>query len=214
MAEFTPVDIPVSARIGRLVKNLYAKMPEIETDRAVLLTESYKATEGMPIVRRRALAFKHILENLPVTIAVNYVPANIKVDYIFLTKTKRYNQLIKDMLRSSNKAAKIIATSNVTKTAGKFDYVLNYGSLIDTNTEIVDNSLVMLLKFLLRIGVNSVSLAGFDGYSKVDDNYFDISREYSFVKEKADYFNTYVRNFLVSKKSEIQVEFITESCYE
>ena len=72
----------------------------------------------------------------------------------------------------------------------------------------------MLLKFLLRIGVNSVSLAGFDGYSKVDDNYFDISREYSFVKEKADYFNTYVRNFLVSKKSEIQVEFITESCYE
>lgn len=68
MAEFTPVDIPVSARIGRLIKNLYAKMPEIETDRAVLLTESYKATEGMPIVRRRALAFKHILENLPITI--------------------------------------------------------------------------------------------------------------------------------------------------
>ncbi len=68
MAEFTPVDIPVSKRIGVLIKDLYAKMPEIETDRAVLLTESYKQTEGLPIVRRRALAFKHILENIPITI--------------------------------------------------------------------------------------------------------------------------------------------------
>ncbi len=68
MAEFTPVDIPISERIGMLKNDLYAKMPEIEVDRAVLLTESYKQTEGMPTVRRRALAFKHILENIPITI--------------------------------------------------------------------------------------------------------------------------------------------------
>lgn len=185
------------------------KLGEVFAGRKILLLGP-----GKNISLQQKTVMSHIMENSPVTIAVNYVPADINVDYIFLTKTKRYNQLIKDMLRSSNKAAKIIATSNVTKTAGNFDYVLNYGSLIDTNTEIVDNSLVMLLKFLLRIGVNSVSLAGFDGYSKVDDNYFDISREYSFVKEKADYFNAYVRDFLASKKSEVQVEFITESCYE
>ena len=68
MAEFTPVDIPVSKRIGTLINDLFAKMPEIEVDRAVLLTESYKQTEGLPIIRRRALAFKHILENIPITI--------------------------------------------------------------------------------------------------------------------------------------------------
>ena len=68
MAEFTPVDIPISERIGILKNDLYEKMPEIEVDRAVLLTESYKRTEGMPTVRRRALAFKHILENIPITI--------------------------------------------------------------------------------------------------------------------------------------------------
>lgn len=68
MAEFSTVDIKMSNRISFLIKQLYEKMPEIETDRAVLLTESYKATEGQPIVRRRALAFKHILENIPITI--------------------------------------------------------------------------------------------------------------------------------------------------
>ena len=68
MAEFVSGGIPRSERITRLIENLYKKMPEIEADRAVLLTESYKATENEPIVKRRALAFAHILENLPIVI--------------------------------------------------------------------------------------------------------------------------------------------------
>ena len=61
-------NIEKSPRIGRLIDHLFEKMPEIEADRAVLLTESYKATEGQPIVIRRAKAFAHILEGLPITI--------------------------------------------------------------------------------------------------------------------------------------------------
>ena len=57
-----------SPRIDLLVEALYAGMPQIEADRAVLLTESYRATEGEPIITRRAKAFKHILENIPITI--------------------------------------------------------------------------------------------------------------------------------------------------
>jgi len=61
-------NIEKSPRIPRLINHLFEKMPEIEADRAVLLTESYKATEGQPIVIRRAKAFAHILEGLPITI--------------------------------------------------------------------------------------------------------------------------------------------------
>ena len=57
-----------SPRIPALIEHLFAKMPEIEADRAVLLTESYQKTEGQPIVLRRAKAFAHILDNLPITI--------------------------------------------------------------------------------------------------------------------------------------------------
>ncbi len=71
MAEFQNKDILMSPRIQKLIDALFEKMPQIETDRAVLLTESYKATEGQPIVRRRALAFKYILENIPIVIRDN-----------------------------------------------------------------------------------------------------------------------------------------------
>lgn len=60
--------IPKTDRITRLVDHLFAKMPEIESARAVLITESYKATENEPMIIRRAKAFEHILENIPIII--------------------------------------------------------------------------------------------------------------------------------------------------
>lgn len=149
----------------------------------------------------------------PLIVSVNYAPKDIKVDYVFLTKSKRYTQLLSDLKESMNDTVRIIATSNVTKTAGEFRYVLNYGSLIDENTEIIDNSLVMLLKAMMQISVKKVSLAGFDGYSKRSDNYFNTSREYTFAKEKASYLNGYVKDFLKDVDKKIKVQFITKSYY-
>ncbi len=64
-----PVEsIKKSERITRLVSHLYAKLPEIESARALLLTESYQQTEGEPIVIRRAKAFAHILDHIPIII--------------------------------------------------------------------------------------------------------------------------------------------------
>lgn len=60
--------IEKSERIDELVEQLYADMPEIESARAVLLTKSYMETEGEPIITRRAKAFYHILENIPIII--------------------------------------------------------------------------------------------------------------------------------------------------
>ncbi|WP_334136549.1 glycyl radical protein [Muricomes intestini] len=61
-------DIPKSDRIPKLIEDLYAGMPKIESARAVLLTESYRQTEDEPVVIRRAKAFQHILENIPIVI--------------------------------------------------------------------------------------------------------------------------------------------------
>ena len=69
--KFYTEPIKKSPRIEKLVEALFEKMPEIEADRAVLLTESYKSTEGEPIITRRAKAFRHILENIPITIRDN-----------------------------------------------------------------------------------------------------------------------------------------------
>ena len=68
MEKFHIADIPKTDRITHLVDNLYAKMPVIESARAKLITESYKATEDEPIITRRAKAFAHILHNIPIII--------------------------------------------------------------------------------------------------------------------------------------------------
>ena len=71
MEKFQTSDIPKSPRIQKLVDALYEHMPVIESARAKLITESYKETEGEPIITRRAKAFAHILHNIPITIRDN-----------------------------------------------------------------------------------------------------------------------------------------------
>ena len=68
MNNYDAKPVAKSDRIKRLVDHLYAKMPEIEAARAELITESYKETEGQPVVIRKARAFEHILKYLPIII--------------------------------------------------------------------------------------------------------------------------------------------------
>ncbi|WP_294186028.1 glycyl radical protein [uncultured Clostridium sp.] len=63
--------IPKSTRINKLIDALFEKIPEIEADRGILITESYMKTEDKPIITRRAEAFAHILENIPIVIRDN-----------------------------------------------------------------------------------------------------------------------------------------------
>ena len=55
-------------RIRALREQILDTTPCIETDRARLITESYKETESLPMIIRRAKALEKILAELPVTI--------------------------------------------------------------------------------------------------------------------------------------------------
>ncbi len=68
MKKYFTEDIQKSPRIDLLKEGLFQSSPQIEADRGILITESYKATENLPMIRRRSKAFYHILEHLPVTI--------------------------------------------------------------------------------------------------------------------------------------------------
>ncbi|MBQ7384646.1 MAG: aldolase catalytic domain-containing protein [Clostridia bacterium] len=148
----------------------------------------------------------------PVVISINFLTKRIKPDFVFLSNSKRYVQLATKFAKDKHR---VIATSNVTETtAGAFEFKLNYSTLIDEDAEIIDNSLMMLLKTLADIGVEKVALAGFDGYSIKSANYYNRAMEYDFVKKKADYLNKYTKDFLESIKDKVKVEFVTSSHYE
>ena len=55
-------------RIKRLKNAIINAIPYVESERALLVTESYKETEGLSPIMRRAKAAEHIFNNLPVTI--------------------------------------------------------------------------------------------------------------------------------------------------
>lgn len=68
MGKYYDKDIKKRPRIQKLIDDLYDHMPEIEADRAVILTESYQRTEGEPMIMRRAKAFDAICHRLPIVI--------------------------------------------------------------------------------------------------------------------------------------------------
>ncbi|MCE8470181.1 glycyl radical protein, partial [Rhodovulum sulfidophilum] len=55
-------------RVLRLKKQIIDAKPYVESERAVLATEAYKATEGLPAILRRAKVVEKIFNELPVTI--------------------------------------------------------------------------------------------------------------------------------------------------
>lgn len=168
---------------------------------------------GLNIRKQKDRIKRFIEEKSPFIISVNMIPEDFKPDYIFLSNAKRYVQMATALSRKDRKY-QIIATSNVTKTSNRFDYVLNYGALLDREAEIIDNSFVMLLKVMIRIGRNRVYLAGFDGYfGQHKKNYLYANMEYKFGKAKANNLNRYVAKVLADLGSQIEIVFITDSLY-
>ena len=205
------------------IERLYREYQSIECDDRETLRILKEKLGRRPLLllgparsmtKERAKVKRFIEEKKPRVIAVNYAPPTIEVDAIFMAKSKRYMQLFSDLQHNVNRAKPIVATSNMTKSEGSFPYVLNYGSLIDRDAEIIDNALVMILKAVLRMGVPAVTLAGFDGYSKRSRNYFDENKEYRVDGSRAEYLNKYIGGFLRSISDKIELEFLTKTRYE
>ncbi|MCR5301522.1 MAG: aldolase catalytic domain-containing protein [Lachnospiraceae bacterium] len=169
---------------------------------------------GKNIYAQRDRVEAYLASKECVIISINYIPTGYDTDYVFMSNAKRYVQLC-SALSEQKKKSRLIATSNITRTLGEFDYTLNYSALLDEEALMPDNPLIMLLRFLKRIGVASIGLAGFDGYSETAvSNYINPNMEYSYSSEEANNINEDTIKGI--RKLELPVEpvFVTESIYE
>ncbi len=71
MERYNKEPVEKSARIDKLKEALFAEMPNVEADRSVIITKSYKNSENEPIIKRRAHAFSDICRELPIVIREN-----------------------------------------------------------------------------------------------------------------------------------------------
>ena len=151
---------------------------------------------------------RFIAEHDPQVIALNFMPESYRTDYIFSCNMRRYSKL------QDCTGVKKIVTSNV-RDAQNYDYRINFSSYKIDNPEIIDNSGLMCIRFLIDLGVKDVYLAGIDGYSiDSDENYVNSGLEYNFsLKSRKE------RNILISQEIEklnenIGIHFITKSVYD
>lgn len=166
---------------------------------------------GKNIELQKQKVSEYIENRNPFIISINYIPRDIKVDAVFITKLGRYKEMA-DELHDNPKALQIV-TSNVEVIDSDIAVVFNREPLLEKKEDILDNSFLMMLKILYRSGVRSIALAGLDGYSDKEDNYFEPTMEYGFVKSVARHLNRHIHSVLTEDYSDVEFDFVTYSHY-
>lgn len=168
---------------------------------------------GRSISLQREKVLQFIERQDPVIISLNYIPDDLPVDYVFITKSNRYLEMANKLLAKTDGQVQIIATSNIVSRDIPFTFVFRREPLLEKKESIVDNSILMLLRVLKRCGVKKLSLAGFDGYSDRDENYFNPQMEYAFIRNQAGQLNRHIRDVLESEYADMKLDFLTYSRY-
>ena len=155
-----------------------------------------------------------IEKETPVVISINYIPDTVSVDCVFITNPKRYHDMTLSLKEEKAKGIKTFATTNVTCRNGRFDFVVNRAPLLEKDESIIDNSFLMLLKYLSSIGIKEVYCAGFDGYSDKESNYSNPEMEYAFVKQVATHLNSHMKASIADYRRKMSICFVTYSAYD
>ena len=120
---------------------------------------------------RRARAWPHtgfIGEKKPAVIAINAAVRDLPGDYVFVSNLKRLYMLDTERLH-----VPVILTSNLPNIV-QGGICVDYAGLCDREREETDNSGVMLMRLMEKLGLRRVYVAGFDGFRRESgENYFE-----------------------------------------
>lgn len=156
-------------------------------------------------VQKSLERIKNEIDNTTVVISVNHIPKNLTVDYFFISNAKRLEELgCYSMERS-------ILTSNL-KVDTEKTIVVNYNELLNHVDDVSDNATLMLIKLLIRLKVESVSIAGFDGYGDFK-NYTDETNNLIIPDSKKRNINSGVIKVLKNYHQHIKINWLTETFY-
>ncbi len=135
----------------------------------------------------------------PVIISVNFVTDKFRADYSFFGNNRRFDY-------NDSFPGKVIATSNLPDRG--VDYRIDYNSLTG-DFSYGSSSLIMALKLLRDLCVNSIAVASADGYKEGVRSYYDRSiRRYSGEDSKIN------AAFVKAVKSlGLNIDFITPTIY-
>ena len=141
-----------------------------------------------------------------ITISVNRDFDPSITNFIFVSNLRRFRDI------STHEKTKAIITSNISATGVYLQ--VSYKDLLNSHELVKDNSTLMLVKFLISQGVDTILLAGLDGYYQNEEQVlFNQSinsySEFEIAKMK----NIGVSDVLKDLRSIVDIQFITTPKY-
>lgn len=160
---------------------------------------------GSSIIKQKEEIANFLQKERPLVISANFASSDYHQDYIFVSNAMRYGTLDERKQDSI-----ILITSNLTDVCDEPN-VLNYAELCFDEKGNCDNCVIMLMKLLIKLGIEQVYLAGFDGYQEAGGNYVSSYMASQHTKGMEE--NIRNRRYLEDIRKLLRVEFLTDSLY-
>jgi len=167
-------------------------------DREVLII-----APGGSIKTHEKLIRDYVKKNDIYVISLNFVFEVVTPDLVFISNRKRFQQLQHSNLPT-------VVTSNISFNGNSGVYVVDYDSLLAKGS---DFSGIMVLRFLIRLGLESVALAGYDGFTGGTDHFVELFDSYLSVEAIAA-LNESMSKQLNEIRNSLKMKFITPSRYD
>ena len=147
-----------------------------------------------------------VIDENTIVICINFYDERYSPTYVFTSNIRRFAKIIEDS------KAEIIATSNI-RDRDKANYVVNFSSFTGRNSDIFDNSGLVALRLLERLGLKEVYIAGMDGYSEVEKGDYYESGFEAYHTNNMFNMNELMSKELRSISKRMELHFITPTKY-
>lgn len=172
---------------------------------------------GMTLKTEADKVHGYITHENPLVVAVNFAPESYACDCYFFVNAARY-QFAKDTSAAVMAKKLVVLTSNI-RDASMDEKVVNFNLLAKLGWRFFDNSAIMALRLLAKIGVTDISFAGFDGFPVESTESFYANRilqaELSPELKKSinDDVAAMLADFRACDKGQTVISFITSSMF-
>lgn len=159
----------------------------------------------------------YISINNPIIITVNFIPDRINSDFVYISNVKRFLYWNHNEKFQNHK--KILSSNIKNVSDSQNEIIVSFSKLIKCGWEHLDNSGLMLLRLLDKLGVVEIAIAGFDGYtysSEGTPNYISSFLELSSTQKDPIQTNKEIESmlydyFATRENKNIPIKFITTS---
>jgi len=156
-------------------------------------------------------------ENSSVVIAVNAILPGYDYDFAFFVNPARYDYAQKSNVESFG-ALKKIVLSNIKAEADENECIIAYDHAVKQGWPHFDNAVICALRLLDWLGIEEVTIAGFDGFkTKYNESYADAQLPTLNPDNKWDELNDEIRDMFKEFKANAEtlkkINFLTESYF-